>query len=462
MDKAFGTGKRLPALLLPVLLFLVPGRAGAQEYRDTVVDGVVGIVGANAILKSDVENQYLQFRLQGNIQGSPQSLKCRIFENMLYQKLLLHQSEVDSVNITDAQVESEMDRKMRYFISQVGSPEKLEEYYQKSIVEIKNELREIIREQMMIETTQQKITKDVDVTPSEVRVFFRRLPADSIPEVSSELEIGLIARQPQPGNEEKVEARKKLEGLRERIRKGDDFATLAILYSEDPGSSKQGGELGMFRRGEMRPEFEAASFKLKPGEISDIVETEDGYHLIQMIERRGDYINVRHILVQPKVSVLSLNNAKLLLDSIAGLIASKKMTFEEAVMKFSDDPSRNNGGLMINPISGNSMWESSQLDPKVFFVIDKLKTGELSAAVPFKTDRGKDEYRLYLLKQRTIPHQANLEQDYARIQEWALNKKKMEVIDEWIGQRASHTYIRIMDDYKGCEFQRKWITEKKQ
>lgn len=428
----------------------------AQTSQDTVIDGIVAIVGANTILKSDLENQYLQFRSQGNITGSAITVKCQFLETMLFQKLLLNQAETDSVQITDAQVESEMDRRMRYFINLAGSPEKLEETYQKSIIAIKSELRNIIKEQMMVENVQQKITKEVTTTPSEVKTFYHKLSKDSIPSVNSEYEIGMIVKHPPIGDAEKEEVRKKITALKERIAKGDDFSTMAILYSEDPGSSKKGGELGMFKRGDMRPEFEAAAFKLKPGEVSDIVETEDGYHLIQMIERRGEYINVRHILLQPKVSLASLNSAKMTLDSISVLIDQKKMKFDEAVMKFSDDPSRNNGGLMINPNSGNSRFESDQLDPKVFFVVDKLKVGEISASVLFKTDRGKEEYRIYYLKERTNPHKANLELDYARIQQWAMEKKKSKIIDDWIRKKTTRTYVKIMDPYKNCGFQRNW------
>jgi len=443
--------------LLFFFLYFLGGIVHAQSPGDSVIDGVVAVVGANVILKSDVENQYLQYRLQGSIQGSPDKVKCNILETMLFQKLMLNQSELDSVKVTEAQVESELDRRMRYFVSQVGSPEKLEEYYQKSIVEIKNEVRDVIKEGMMIEQTQQKITKDVTITPSEVKAFFKKLPKDSIPDIASEYQIGMIVKQPVIGEQEKDEVRNKLKGFLDRIKKGDDFSTLAILYSEDPGSSKKGGELGMFKRGDMRPEFEAAAFKLKAGEVSDIVETEDGFHIIQMIERRGDYINVRHILLQPKVSPQSLIRCKTLLDSVAAQIEQKKLLFSDAVIKFSDDPSKNNGGLLINATTGDSKFESGQLDPKIFFVVDKLKEGDISNPVLFKTDRGKEEYRIYYLKERTTPHKANLEKDYSKIQEWATNKKKMDVVDKWINEKAARTSIKIMDNYRNCTFQRNWI-----
>lgn len=444
-------------LQISLLLLLLFGQPlSAQVKQDSVIDGIVAIIGGNVVLISDIENQYLQVRAQGNIQGTAYTLKCNLVESMLYQKLLLHQAQVDSIEVTDDQVEGEMDRRMRYFISQAGSPERLEEHFGKTLVEIKNELRDVVREQMLTEQEQQKIAKDVTITPSEVKTFFRKLPKDSIPEINAELEIGMIAKQPLVGEEEKQLAMDKLKSFKARIAKGDDFSTLAVLYSEDPGSAKQGGELGMFKRGEMRPEFEAASFKLKPGEVSDIVETEDGYHLIQMIERRGEYINVRHILVQPKVSTINLTKAKLFLDSVGTQINNKSITFDAAVVRFSDDPSKNSGGLMINPATGTTKFESGQLDAKIFFVVDKLKVGEISAPV-LMTERGKQDYRIYYLKARTNPHKANLDQDYARIQQWALEKKKMNVIDAWISERIASTYLNIMEPYRSCVFQRKWM-----
>lgn len=438
-------------LVISMICLLTEGFA-----QDTVVDGIVAVVGGNVILKSEIENQYLQYRSQGVITGSPAHVKCYILETLLFSKLLLHQAEVDSITVTDTQVESEMDRRLRFFISQAGSPDKLEEYYQKTILEIKDELRGIVKEQMMIEQEQQKITAKVSVTPSEVKAFYRKLHKDSIPLVSAEVEIGVIVRQPQIGETEKEATKQRLKDFKERIAQGDDFATLAILYSEDPGSAKQGGELGMFQRGDMRPAFEAAVFKLKPGEISDIVETEDGYHLIQMIERRGDFVNVRHILLQPKVSPIELNQAKLFLDSVADLIKEGKMTFDEAVSKFSDDPSKNNGGLMINQSTGNSKFETGELDPKVFFVIDKLRVGDISKPIRWE-ERGKELYRIYYLKSRSVPHTAALETDYDRIQELATEQKKMKTIEDWILQKKESSFIQIMDPYKQCDFQRDWI-----
>ncbi len=443
-----------------VLVFLTTGfsiPAKPQTASDSVVDGVVAVVGANVILRSDIENQYLQFRAQGNIQGSAEKVRCQIMEGLLLQKLLFHQAQIDSVKITESQVDGQMDQRMRMFIGQIGSPEKLEEYYQKSISEIKNEMRDIIKEQMMVQSSQEKITKDVNITPSEVKAFLKKLPKDSIPEISSEIEVGMIMKTPVIGDAEKQTCIDRLKSFKDRIKKGDDFSTLAVLYSEDPGSAKKGGELGMFKRGDMRIEFEASAFKLKPGEISDIVETEDGFHIIQMIERKGEYINVRHILLQPKVSIASMMHAKNILDSVGNLIEQKKITFADAVVRFSDDPTRNNGGLIINPMTGTSKYEASQLDPKIFFVIDKLKMGDISAPVLYKTDRGKEQYRLYYLKTRTVPHKANLVDDYAKIHQLALDEKKMEAMNDWMKERIVKTFISIDEGYRKCTFQREWI-----
>jgi len=423
-----------------------------------IIDQIVAVVGANVILHSDVEAQYIQYRMQeGGARGSAKTIKCNLLENMLYQKLLLNQAELDSVEVSEQQVEGEMDRRLRHYISMFGSPEKFEEFYKKSILQFKEDLREQVKELMMVEEVQRTITKDVKITPSEVRAFFKQIPTDSLPFLNSEFQLSQIVIMPPINKDEKERVKAKLTGLRDRILKGESFATLAILYSEDPGSAKNGGELGLHGRGEMFPEFEAVAFSLKDGEVSEIVETEAGYHIIQLIERRGDYINVRHILIMPKVSPLDLAKAKVKLDSVSQLIQDKKYTFEEAVKKFSEDPSKNNGGILVNPMTGNSVFESDQLDPKVFFVIDKLKVGDISNPVPFKMDDGKDAYRILYLKSRTEPHRANLKEDYDKIQNWALEDKKGKVMNEWITEKIESTYIKINGELGKCEFTNDWV-----
>lgn len=438
------------------LLVFLPFALFSQE-NGVVIDQVVAVVGGKIILQSEIELQYFQYRMQQGIKGSESGVKCSFLENMLFQKLLLNQAEIDSVEVTDAQVESELDRRLRYFISQFGSQEKFEEFYEKSVVEFKEEFREQVKEQLMVESIQGKITEDVKITPSEVREFYKSIPADSLPLINSEMEIAQIVKMPKISNEEKQRVAEKLNELRNRVLNGENFATLAILYSEDPGSAKKGGEIGLYGRGELYPEFEAVAYKLQKDEVSDIVETKAGYHIIQLIERRGEFINVRHILLRPKVSNLDLAKAKKELDSIAVLIDEGMYTFEEAVMKFSDDPGKNNKGLIINPLTGTTMFEADQLDPKVFFVVDKLEIGEISAPVQFETEEGTNAYRLLYLSKRTSPHKANLQDDYSRIQEWALSEKESKVVQKWIREKAENTFIRITDDYRECEFVNNWI-----
>jgi len=445
-------------LLFACLLCLALISPLTSHAQDKVVDEIVAVVGSHPILWSDVETQYQQARVQG-VAGDPMMMRCRIFEELLFQKLLLYQSEIDSLVIGDDMVDSELDRRLRYYIQQFGSQEKLEEFYDKSIVEFKAELKEPLRQEMLAAQQQSKITESIKVTPSEIKAYFNSLPPDSIPVIPTEYEIAQIVKQPPISQEELTASREKIIGLRDRILKGEKFSMLAILYSEDPGSAAKGGELGLFGRGTMYPEFEAAAFSLKnKNDVSEIIKTKAGFHILQLIERKGEYVNVRHILIVPKVSPLDLQVASNKLDSISDLIRNSvdSLTFDKAVRKYSDDPGKVNGGLLQNPNSGNTRWAADELDPKVFFIIDKLKVGETSRAVPFTTEDGTQAYRLLCLKLRTEPHRANLKDDYNKIQEWALQKKQNEAIEKWIGEKSKTAYFRIGDKYKNCEMKYNW------
>ncbi len=443
-------------LIHTALLFLLIVTLKPAMAQDKVVDEIVAVVGGHPVMWSDVESSYQQARAQG-VAGDPVDMRCRIFEDLLFQRLLLYQSEIDSLVVDDDQVNAELDRRLRYYVMQFGSEEKLEDFYDKSIVEFKAELKEPLRQEMLAQQQQGKITENIKVTPSEIKAFFKSLPPDSIPVIPTEYEIGQIVKQPPISPAELTVAREKINGLRERVLKGEKFATLAILYSEDPGSATKGGELGLFGRGTMYPEFEAAAFSLKnKGDISEIIKTKAGFHILQLIERKGEYVNVRHILIVPKVSPLDLQVASTKLDSIAELIHSGSITFEDAVKKYSDDPGKVNGGYLQNANSGNTRWPADELDPKVFFIVDKLKVGETSATVPFTTEDGTQAYRLLYLKLRTDPHRANLKDDYSKIQEWALNKKKQESLSAWIAEKSKSAYIKINDRYKDCTFRNNW------
>lgn len=426
------------------------------SYSQTnVIDKIIGVVGGNILKQSDLEQQYLQYLSQGNTKSS--NIKCILFEEMLYQKLLLNQAQLDSIVISDEQAESEVDRRMRYFTEQFGSEKKLEEFYGKSVLELKDEFKQTIKDQLLTQQMESKITEGIKVTPSEVKDFFSKLPIDSIPTVPSEVEVCQIVKRPIITDEARQMAREKITLIRDRILKGEDFATLAVLYSEDPGSARKGGELGSTSRGQLYPEFEAAAFKLKNKEISPIILTKAGYHIIQMIERKGEFINVRHILIQPPITSNDLLLAKQKLDSIHTLISNKTLTFKEAALLFSDDDSKNNGGQILNPSTGNSKFEISQLDASLFFIIDKMQINDISLPVPMKTDDAQQAYRILLLKTRTEPHKANLKTDYDIIQEAALNEKKENAIDQWTKERIKKTYIKIHEDFQKCSYTNNWL-----
>ncbi len=442
-----------------LILTFVSSEANAQQKEE--IDGVAAVVGRNIILVSDIENQYINYKLQGGIYGSESQMKCRILEDMLFQNLLVAQAEVDSIEVDNSQVDAELDRRIAMFINQFGSQEKLERYYNKKLSEIKSELHDMIKNQLLAQQVQQKIVADVNVTPSEIKSYYNSIPKDSLPVIKTQYVIQQIVKNPPISIEEKLRVKEQLLNLRKRILDGENFSTLAILYSEDPGSAKKGGELGFYGRGQLYPEFEAVAFKLKKGEVSDIVETEAGYHIIQMIERKGDFINVRHILLVPKVSPEDLMKARNELDSIARLIRADSITIDEAITKFSDDPNKNSGGYLLNPYTGGTSFEAEQLDPQVAFVVDKLKPGEISNPVPMKTEKQQDAYRILYLKKKTKPHRANLKEDYPQIQDWALQKKQKESIDKWINEKIKSTYIRISDKYKSCNFEHEWIKDNK-
>ncbi len=431
------------------------------EPAGKVIDQVVSVVGKTPILQSDVENQYLNYRMQGSIEGTEQDMKCEILESLLYQKLMVAQAEVDSIQVDKAQVDAELERRLSGFINQFGSQEKLEKYYGKSLTEIKSEIHDMVKDQMLAQQVQQKIIGDITVTPSEITAYYNSLPRDSVPMIKTEYIIRQIVRKPPVNLEEKLRVKKELLELRKRILNGESFSTLAILYSEDPGSAKNGGELGFYGRGQLYPAFEAAAYKLKPGEISGVVKTKAGYHIIQMIARKGDYINVRHILLVPKVSIQDLQKARMKLDSVVKEIRSDSITFDKAVEKYSQGKNRNNGGYLLNPNSGSIEFEGEQLDPQVSFIVNKLKPGKISNPVPFKTDEGKDAYRLLYLEKRIPPHKANLKQDYPRIEQWALQAKQRKAIDTWINAHALETFVRINPEYQQCHFRHTWLSGKK-
>lgn len=456
--------KRLSLLLVSLLAV---GCLFGQKTQ--VIDKVVAVVGQNIILQSDVETQYLQYRMQGGAEGTATSIRCEILEDLMFQKLMLNQAEMDSLTVSDAEVESEMNRRISELIGRAGSQEKLESIFNKTMPEIKEELRRMVKEKMLQDQVRAGILKGVSVTPAEVRSFYRNLPEDSIPMVGTQYEIAQIVKRPPVSIEEKLLVKDQLYQIRKRILQGESsFSTMAVLYSEDKGSATKGGELGFTGRGEFAPEFETAAFNLREGEISEVVETQFGFHIIQLIERRGDYVNCRHILMSAKVPVEALEKAQSELDSVAKLIRNGDMTFEDACMKFSDDDSKMNGGYITNAAYGGNriglqdMQEMENYFPELknlAFVVSRLDVGEVSDPIPMVTNDNNDAFRLVIVKKKIDSHRANLKDDYWRIQSWALNNKNQEVVKSWIRNKAKKAFVHIDEDFKDCDFQFDWLRD---
>lgn len=443
-------------IILALLAIALTVTANAQDSQS--IDRVIAVVGGSITLQSELETQYLQMLASGYEPNDDS--RCILYEELLYGNLLLHRSKVDSLDVSDGEVEDELERRLAYFVSQLGSEQKLEEYYEKSILEIKDEFRELIKEQLLTQRMQSLITGDIKVTPAETRAYFNKIPVDSLPFINSELEIGRIMRRPAITKEQKASAKSKAEELRQRVRDGESFRALAILYSEDPGSAKSGGDLGFFKRGMMVPEFDAVAFRLKEDSVSEVFESSFGYHFMEMLERRGEQINVRHILVRAKTSGADMETARLFLDSIHGLLMEEKITFADAAEKFSDDEESNmNGGMMFNPMTGASVFDAEQLssiDQKLFLTIENMKPGDISKAVKTQSPDGKEAYNLFFLKSQSDPHVANMKDDYQRIQQAAMAEKKNKAIEKWINDKAAKTYIRIDEAYKDCPFAHRW------
>ena len=419
------------------------------------IDRVEAIIGDEILLLSEIETQYLQYLSQGNVESL--SIKCEIIEDLLFQKLLVNQANVDSVEISDEEVRSEINKRINYFESQLGSISKVENYFGKIIVEIKNELTEIVKDQFLAQRVQSSISNDISITPSEVRSFFRKLPAEEIPEIPTKLELIQIIINPIISQAQKDKLRERLNIFRDRVYNGEDFQMLATLYSDDPVSASKGGELGFVNRGDLVPEFERAAFRLRQGEISEVIESKFGFHIIQLIERRGDQINVRHILLRPKVSATSLNDAKVKIEKIADEIKSGSITFEEAILKYSDDDSKNSGGVLIDQKTMSNMHIIEDMDPSLKFLVKDLDESEFSAPNIFSNSDETNAYRLIKVKSKLNAHKASLSDDFSMIKEFALNMKRQDELFDWIKRTVNTTYIEINSNILSCNFKNKWI-----
>ena len=441
-------------LILGIPLFFACSLT-AQD-NSIVLDKIIAIVGDEIITKSELESNYAGLVAKG--MKVTDNSRCEVLEDILFSKMLLNQAKVDSVEVTDGQVEGEMDRRLRYIISQIGSEEKMVAYYQKPLSKIKDEMRESMRDQLLIQAMQGEITADVTITPDEVKDFYDRIPTDSLPLINAAVEVAQLVINAKTSEESIKEAKKELNEYRSRVNEGEKFSTLAVLYSEDEGSATKGGEIGFVGKAEVEPEFSAAAFRLKAGQVSPVIKTRYGYHIIQLIERRGNKVNVRHILLKPKIDTKSLSKAKNKIDSIAGLIAADSLSFETAARRFSDDEdTKQNGGIIVNPYTASTMTEMDQLDPSLFFVIDKMDVGDISEAVQISDPRKQAGYRIVKLKKRTEPHRASLKTDYQAIKGAAKAEKEQIKLEEWMDSAAGKTYVKIDEEYsEGCQFIQDW------
>lgn len=437
------------------LLFLL---LGVNMYaQENVIDEVVWVVGDEAILKSDVETERLNAQYEGRrFEGDPY---CVIPEELAVQKLFLHQAEIDSVTVSDQEVLQEVDRRLSWLEEQIGSKEKMEEYYNKTTTQIREMLRENIRDGLTVQEMQKKIVGDIKLTPAEVRNYFNKLPDDSIPYVPMQVEVQIITREPKVKEEEIERVKKELRDFTDRINKGETtFSTLARMYSEDPGSARKGGEYGFTGRGELTPEFANVVFNLTdPKKISKVFETEYGYHIAQLIEKRGDRISYRHILLKPKVDEAEINEALEKLDTLANDIRKGKVTFDEAATWVSQDKdTKNNHGLLANPQSGTSRFEMQQLagfvSQEVAKAVENLQIGEVSQPFTMVNSKGKEVCAIVKLKNRIDGHKATITEDYQRLKSIVTAKRSEEKLQKWIVEKQKNTYVRVNPDWRKCDF----------
>lgn len=426
----------------------------AQKHT---IDKVAAVVGNNPILLSELNQQYTQYLYQGN--PANVDIRCKILQQTLTEKLLKQQAEIDSVMVEDSQVDDEVNRRMRQMVQRAGGQDRLEQFLNKSVLQYKDEIRPNIKDGLIAQKMQQKITENINVTPMEVEKYFKSL-GDSLPEFNTEVEVGEVVLNPQLTRAEKQRFRDKIEALRARVKAGEDMGVLAKTYSEDPGSAADGGDYGFIDRNTMVKEFTAWAFKLKAGELSPVFETEYGFHFLQVLERRGEQAHVRHILIMPKTTPESLTRLKNHADSIYNNIISKRFSFAAAANLYSDNKeTKYNGGMMLNAQdvqSRSTFIPVDKLEPSVFLVIDTMKVGSISKPDLFTAADGKQAYRILYLKSKIAPHKANLAQDFPKIKDAAQADKINRTLSEWFEKRRETTYIKIDDEFDTCPELRIW------
>lgn len=445
-------------LSLALLLFSSSIVLDAQKREGKIIDEIVTIVGDNYILKSDIDKEFETLKEQSGATFTEKD-RMPILSSLIAKKLLLYQAQLDSITIAPERVDAEIQRRMAYILSQFpGGEKEFVKYLGKSIEEFKEQTREKLHQEMMIQEMQQSIVKDIKITPVEVKRHFRSLPKDSLKPISAEVVVAQIVRYPQITQAEKDYARGKIEKIRKELLEGGDWCFTAKFDSDDPGSSGKCGETGFFGRGQMVPEFEVMAFKLKPDTISRVIESQFGFHILKLIERRGEKVNVQHILVRPKTVSTDLSLARHVVDTILQNIRAGKYTFAQAAIKYSEDERTSSNGGKFADMMGNSKIAVDQLPPDVFKAVGKMKKGEYLGPSYFRTDDGKVGYKAYYLVDVTEPHIPNLEQDWVKIQAAALEKKKAEAVDKWLLKHKNQYYIKIIDKYARHPELQQWMS----
>lgn len=425
-------------------------RVNGQAPKGQVVEKIVSKVDDEIILKSELDIAYLQF--DGGTRISPELLRCKVLETLVINKMLVAKSITDSVIVEKSQVDEQLNRRMQMVLQQFGGDEEaLVKNYGKTSAQIKEELRDQVKEQLIIQRMQGEISQGVGVTPSEVKKFFNAIPKDSLPFFSTEVEVGQIVKLPIINEDSRQESIDLLNELKTKIESGESFGALAKQYSEDPGSGRDGGELGFFKRGDLVPPYEAAALRMKPGGLSEVVESQFGFHLIQLIERRGNEYNTRHILIKPKSSQDDLEGARLFLDTLRTRVLSDTINFSKAAYDNSDDVmTKQHGGFFVDD-SGNNRVPADQIDPTLYFLIDKMQPGDISEPHPYTMPDDKPAMRVVYLKNRIKPHEANLKDDYQKIYEATLAQKKEDKVTKWFEATKDEVFIYIDEEYKQCE-----------
>lgn len=419
------------------------------------IDGVEAIVGDKIVLFSEVESQVLQMLSQPQQIGfNKNELRCKVMEEMMFQKLLANQAEVDSLEVSDDEVNSAIEQRINYFVSQIGSIRKTEQYFNKPIEEIREEFFDIIKDQILAQRMESSVTSSIKTTPSDVRKFFNSIPVDSLPIFPAQIEMSQIVLFPEVTKYEKDRLEKQLLEFKKRVEDGGDFSFLASLYSEDEGSAKEGGDLGYVTKGKLVPEFESVAFRLQKGEISNPVKTKYGYHLIQAVDRKGEQFKIRHILLKPNFRLSDYEKAKTKLDSIKNLILIDSLTFDQAALMFSQGQSKNNGGVIINIQTGSSSFLLDELDSETSLTINDLSSGDISKSMNFTNFDQRKGCRIVKVDKLTTSHKANLQEDYDRIQAVALQELKSTALNEWKEKTIIKTFIKLKNN--SCESLTNW------